>query len=119
MRDSPSIAIIHALIDRGMKVRTYDPEGMEEARKVLPAEVSYGEGPYDIADGADCLVIVTEWDAFRALDLDRLKRVLNQPVMIDLRNIYRPDEMAKAGFIYESVGRPHETCGSKAANAAE
>ncbi len=106
MRDSPAISIINALMDRGMKVRAYDPEGMDEARKVLPAGVEYGTGPYEIADGADCLVIVTEWDAFRALDLDILKSTLTHPIIIDLRNIYRPDEMEKAGFIYESVGRP-------------
>ncbi|MDE1566684.1 UDP-glucose dehydrogenase family protein [Aquabacter sp. P-9] len=106
MRDSPAISIINALMDRGMKVRAYDPEGMDEARKVLPVGVEYGAGPYEIAEGADCLVIVTEWDAFRALDLDRLKEILNHPIIIDLRNIYRPDEMEKAGFIYESVGRP-------------
>ena len=106
MRDSPAISIINALMDRGMKVRAYDPEGMDEARKVLPTGVEYGAGPYEIAEGADCLVIVTEWDAFRALDLDRLKEILNHPIIIDLRNIYRPDEMEKAGFIYESVGRP-------------
>lgn len=119
MRESPSIAIINALIDRGMKIRAYDPEGMAEAQKILPEQVAYGQGPYDIAEGADCLVIVTEWDAFRALDLDRLKRLLKQPVVIDLRNIYRPDEMAKAGFIYESVGRPDATRPPRAASAGE
>ncbi|TDT99415.1 UDP-glucose dehydrogenase [Azorhizobium sp. AG788] len=105
MRESPAISIIHALLDRGMKIRAFDPEGMEEAKKVLPADVAYASGPYEAADGADCLVIVTEWDAFRALDFERMRKLLKQPVLVDLRNIYRPDEMAALGFTYESVGR--------------
>ncbi|OYW32407.1 MAG: hypothetical protein B7Z45_09395 [Azorhizobium sp. 12-66-6] len=106
MRDSPAISIVNALLDKGMTIRAYDPEGMEEARKVLPGEVQYGASPYEIAEGADCLVIITEWDAFRALDFDRLKQIMAQPVLVDLRNIYVPSEMADLGFRYESVGRP-------------
>ncbi|MBA4789397.1 MAG: UDP-glucose/GDP-mannose dehydrogenase family protein [Rhizobiales bacterium] len=106
MRESPAIAIINSLLDKGMRVRAYDPEGMEEAKRLLPAAVEYGNGPYEVAEGADCLVIITEWDAFRALDFDKLKTIMRQPVLVDLRNIYVPDQMAQMGFIYESVGRP-------------
>ena len=105
MRDSPAIAIITALMDKGMQIVAYDPEGMAEARKVLPEGVGYAKGPYEAATGADCLILVTEWDAFRALDLDRLRRLMRQPVFIDLRNVYRPEEVTAAGFRYESVGR--------------
>ncbi|MFG1466798.1 UDP-glucose/GDP-mannose dehydrogenase family protein [Xanthobacter sp. DSM 24535] len=119
MRDSPSIAIVNALLDRGVKVRAYDPEGMEEARKVLPSGVEYGSGPYEIAAGADALVIVTEWDAFRALDFAKLKALLAQPVLVDLRNIYRPEEMAELGFSYDSVGRPAKGAPKDTIQAAE
>lgn len=104
MRDSPAIAVVQTLQDAGAKVRAYDPEGMEQAKKVLD-NVTYCSGSYEAMEGADALVIVTEWDAFRALDLDRAKALLNQPILVDLRNIY-PREMAeKAGFCYTAVGR--------------
>ncbi|HSI39672.1 MAG TPA: UDP-glucose/GDP-mannose dehydrogenase family protein [Xanthobacteraceae bacterium] len=106
MREAPSISIIHSLLDRGAVVRAFDPEGMEEAHKVLPAEVIYASDPYECAEGADALVIVTEWDAFRALDFERIKAGLKRPVVVDLRNIYRPSDMAAMGFTYDSVGRP-------------
>jgi UDPglucose 6-dehydrogenase len=106
MREAPSIALVTALRDMGAKVRAYDPAGMEQAKLVLE-DVVYCGGPYACAEGADALVIVTEWEQFRALDLDRLKEVMASPVLIDLRNIYLPDEMAKRGFVYDSVGRPH------------
>ncbi|MBX9845192.1 MAG: UDP-glucose/GDP-mannose dehydrogenase family protein [Xanthobacteraceae bacterium] len=106
MRDAPSIPLITALHDLGAKVRAYDPVGMEQAKKVLP-EVSYCEDAYECATGADALVIVTEWEQFRALDLDRLKQVMTErPAVVDLRNIYPPGDLAQRGFIYESVGRP-------------
>ena len=105
MRDAPSLSVIAALQDAGARVRAYDPEGMDQARRHLD-EVEYAEDAYACADGADALVMVTEWDLFRALDLDRVKRLLKAPVIVDLRNIYRPDEMARAGFTYVSVGRP-------------
>jgi UDPglucose 6-dehydrogenase len=104
MRDAPSIALIAALQDAGAKVRAYDPEGMEQARRVL-SDVDYAEDPYACARDADALVIVTEWDMFRALDLGRLKAVLKAAVLVDLRNIYRPDEVTRRGFTYVSVGR--------------
>ncbi|WP_029355770.1 UDP-glucose/GDP-mannose dehydrogenase family protein [Bosea sp. 117] len=109
MREAPSIAIVHSLLDKGARVRAYDPEGMAEARKVLPGEVTYAKDAYDCAEGADALVLVTEWDAFRALDFKRIKELLKRPVVVDLRNIYRPQEMAAHGFVYESVGRPQPT----------
>jgi UDPglucose 6-dehydrogenase len=105
MREAPSIPLITALIDQGASVRAYDPESMDQARKELP-EISYAADAYACAKGADALVIVTEWEQFRALDLKRLKAELAQPVVVDLRNIYRPDEMAEHGFTYDSVGRP-------------
>ncbi|WP_210485571.1 UDP-glucose dehydrogenase family protein [Microvirga antarctica] len=105
MRDAPSLDIITTLQDAGASVRAYDPEGMHVAKPMLP-EVDYARDAYDCARGADALVIVTEWDAFRALDLGRLHNALAHPVVVDLRNIYRPDEMRRRGFTYVSVGRP-------------
>jgi len=104
MREAPSIPLITGLLDLGAKVRAYDPEGMEQAKGELP-EITYCEDPYAVANGADVLVIVTEWRQFRALDLKRLKREMANPIMVDLRNIYRRDEMEALGFTYESVGR--------------
>jgi UDPglucose 6-dehydrogenase len=105
MREAPSIALITALQDMGATVRAYDPAGMEQARQVL-SNVVYSDGPYDCAQGADALVIVTEWEQFRALDLDTLKRAMARPVVVDLRNIYRPEEMERLGFVYARVGGP-------------
>ena len=104
MREAPSVPLVTALQDFGARVRAYDPVGIEQARKVLP-DVTFCDGPYSCAEGAHAVVIVTEWEQFRALDLDRLKAVMAAPVVIDLRNIYRPEEMVGRGFIYESVGR--------------
>ena len=103
MRDAPSLAIVPALQAMGARVQAYDPEG-HEARQML-ADVDFKDGPYEAADGADVLVIVTEWDRFRALDLDRLKAAMRAPVMVDLRNVYRPEEMRARGFRYTSIGR--------------
>jgi UDPglucose 6-dehydrogenase len=108
MREAPSIALITALQDMGARVRAYDPEGMEQAKAVLQ-DVTYFNDPYDCAADADALVFVTEWEQFRALDLERLKSAMASPVVVDLRNIYRPDEMASLGFIYDSVGRGKPT----------
>jgi len=104
MRESPSIPLITALQDLGATIKAYDPEGMEQARSEL-SDVTYCDGPYSCAEGADALVIVTEWEQFRALDLPRLKREMACPVIVDLRNIYRPEEVTGHGFRYESVGR--------------
>jgi UDPglucose 6-dehydrogenase len=105
MREAPSLSIIAALQDGGALVRAYDPEGMEQAKRVLE-DVQYVGDPYACAQNADALVIVTEWDAFRALDLQRVKNALKSPVLVDLRNIYRPEDMLAHGFTYVSVGRP-------------
>lgn len=105
IREAPALSIIAALQDRGAIVRAYDPQGMHEAEKILD-HVTYCEDAYDCAKGADALLIVTEWEQFRALDLAQLKGVMTSPVIIDLRNIYRHDEVAHAGFAYHSVGRP-------------
>jgi UDPglucose 6-dehydrogenase len=104
MRDAPSIAIVTALQDAGAIVKAYDPEGVEQAKQVL-SNVLYAQNPYEAVEGADVLAIVTEWNAFRALDLDRVKKLLNAPIVVDLRNIYRPEEMQRKGFIYSSIGR--------------
>jgi len=104
MRDSPAIAIVRTLQDAGATVRGYDPEGMEQAKKDLP-DIVYCASAYEAMEGADALVIVTEWDAFRALDLDRAKTLLKAPVLVDLRNIYPRDMAEAAGFAYSAVGR--------------
>ncbi len=104
MREAPSIPLVTGLKDMGAHVRAYDPAGMEQARQELP-DIDYCDDPYSCAQDADALVIVTEWVQFRALDLAKLKDVLRQPVVVDLRNIYRPEQMAAHGFIYESIGR--------------
>ncbi len=88
----------------GAKVRVYDPAGMEQARQVL-ADVTYCRGPYDCVEDADAVVIVTEWEQFRALDMERLRDLMACPVVVDLRNIYRAEDMKKHRFAYTSVGR--------------
>ena len=105
MREAPSLEIIPALQAAGASVRAYDPEGIDEARKLL-ADVAWCDTAYQTMDGADALVIVTEWNEFRALDLGRVRGLLAAPVLIDLRNIYNPSEMHDAGFDYHSIGRP-------------
>jgi UDPglucose 6-dehydrogenase len=105
MREAPSVAIITALQDSGANIRAFDPEGMKHARSIL-GNVEYANDPYACMEGADALVIITEWDAFRKLDLQRVKSLLRKPVVADLRNIYRPEDMARLGFSYVSVGRP-------------
>ena len=104
MRDSPAIAIIQALQDAGAAIVAYDPEGIDNARKLIEG-VDYADNAYHASEGADAVVIVTEWNQFRALDFTRLKTVMKAPILIDLRNIYRPEEVARHGFSYTSVGR--------------
>src|SRR5215475_911434 len=104
MREAPSIPLIMALQDMGAKVRVHDPVGMQQAKQVL-SDVTYCEGPYDCVEDADAAVIVTEWEQFRALDFDQLKDLMACPVIVDLRNIYRPEEMKRQGFAYTCVGR--------------
>ena len=105
MREAPSLDIIAALQKGGAKVRAFDPEAMGEAKKLLK-NVTWCRGAYDALKGADACTIITEWNAFRALDLDRVKKAMKAPVIVDLRNIYNPREMEAAGFRYTCVGRP-------------
>jgi UDPglucose 6-dehydrogenase len=105
MRDAPSLDIIPLLQKAGARIRAYDPEGMSEARKYLD-DIEWSEDAYGVMQGADALLILTEWNEFRALDLGRTRKLLRKPLVIDLRNIYTPAEMTSAGFEYHSVGRP-------------
>mgnify|MGYP003113032435 CR=1 FL=1 len=105
MRDAPSLDILPLLQQAGARIRAYDPEGMSEARKYL-SDIEWSADAYGVMPGADALLILTEWNEFRVLDLDRVRRELKRPLMIDLRNIYTPGDMAEAGFEYHSVGRP-------------
>ena len=114
MRDSPSLDIVPVLEEQGATVRAYDPEGMTEARHMLP-NVVYCETSYETMGGADALVIVTEWNEFRALDMARVRSLLKNPVIVDLRNVYDPSDMVDAGFDYVSIGRP----AARRAEAAE
>jgi UDPglucose 6-dehydrogenase len=104
MREAPSIPLVTGLLDMGAKVRAHDPVGMEQAKKELP-DIEYCDDPYECVKGADAMVIVTEWAPFRALDLERIKSAMAQPIVVDLRNIYRAGDMAAHGFIYDGVGR--------------
>ena len=104
MREAPSIPLITALQDMGARVRAFDPVGMEQAKAILP-DVAYCDGPYSCADGADGVVIVTEWEQFRALDFNRMKQRMACPLLVDLRNIYSGDEMERHGFLYVGIGR--------------
>jgi UDPglucose 6-dehydrogenase len=104
MREAPSIAVVQALVDAGAKVRAYDPQGMEAAASLLPP-IDYTSSAYEAAEGADCVVIVTEWNEFRSLDFKRLKRSMKTPALVDLRNIYKRAEIEGHGFAYESIGR--------------
>ena len=104
MREAPSLAIAPALLKAGAAIKAHDPEGMAEARKLMP-DLSYCADPYEAMTGADAVVFLTEWNSYRALDLRRMKAVLRQPVVVDMRNIYRPSEMRAAGFRYSSIGR--------------
>ena len=104
MRDSPAIAIIQTLQDAGASIRAYDPEGHEQAAKVLQ-NVTFCDGPYQAIEGADAMVLVTEWDSFRGLDLARIKQVLRNPVLVDLRNVYDRERAEAIGLRYVGIGR--------------
>jgi len=104
IRESSAIAIIEGLLEKGARVKAFDPAAMDEARRVLPG-IAYGKDAYDVAEGCDALVLVTEWNQFRRLDLHRIKSLLRKPVFIDLRNVYEPDQMKQLGFDYDCVGR--------------
>jgi UDPglucose 6-dehydrogenase len=103
MREAPSLALIAALQEMGARVKAYDPAGMQHAKELLQ-DVSFADNPYACAQGADALVLVTEWEQFRALDLARLKQLMARPILVDLRNIYRPDKALEHRFAYHGVG---------------
>ena len=104
MRDSPAIAVVQTLKDAGAIVSGYDPEGMENARRMM--DIEFASGPYQAAEGADVAVLVTEWNEFRALDLQHLKSIMKSPVLVDLRNVYRKPEVEAHGFTYSGIGKP-------------
>ncbi len=106
MRDSPSLSIVPELRRAGATIRAFDPEGVADAKMLMP-DLDYCGDAYEAMEGADALILITEWNEFRALDLDRVKNLLRHPVVIDLRNIYKPDEMIAAGLTYHSIGRPN------------
>src|SRR6201990_3169257 len=107
MREAPSIPLVTGLLDMGAKVRAHDPVGMEAARRELP-DIEYCDDPYACVKGADAMVVVTEWVQYRTLDLEQIKAAMAKPVIVDLRNVYRPEEVRALGFTYESVGRAPE-----------
>jgi len=104
LRESPAVRIIRGLVSAGARIRAYDPAAMQEAHQVLP-EIACADDAYDAARGCDALVIATEWNQFRSLDWDRMKKVLKSPTVVDLRNVYEPDQMKSLGFAYTGVGR--------------
>jgi len=107
MRDSPTIEIIKGLQEAGARIRAFDPAAMDNARHIFE-DVDYREDAYAVADGADVLVVATEWNQFRSIDLDRIRKSMRTPVVVDMRNIYDPDRMRELGFTYDCVGRPGE-----------
>jgi len=105
MRDAPSLAILPKLIENGCRIHAHDPQGVHEAKTLLPSEVQYFDDIYSAIDGVDAVVLMTEWNMYRNLDMDLIKEKLKQPVFIDLRNVYEPDKMKSLGFDYQSIGR--------------
>jgi UDPglucose 6-dehydrogenase len=105
MRDAPSLTILPVLHEKGAKIKVHDPQGMKEARKYLPAGIEYMENPYQVCDGADALVLMTEWNQYRALDLERIRSLMRKAVFVDLRNVYEPEGLKELGFTYFGVGR--------------
>ena len=105
MRDSPAMSILPALLEKGAQIHAYDPKGMDEAKELLPEGITYVDDPYHAINEADAVVILTEWNAFRGMDLDKIKNSMKDNKFIDLRNIYEPDDMKKLGFDYHCIGR--------------
>ena len=105
IRESPALTILEGLDAAGARVKAFDPASNEACREILP-QIDYVSDPYEAVEGAEATVIVTEWNLFRALELQRLRKLMAKPLIIDLRNLYEPDKMAAAGFSYVSVGRP-------------
>jgi UDPglucose 6-dehydrogenase len=106
MRESPTIPIVHGLVERGARVRAFDPAAIQQAKPLLPDSVAYCDDAYEAARGADALVIATEWNQFRALEFGRLAKLMTRPLIVDLRNLYEPARVAASGFRYVSLGRP-------------
>lgn len=104
IRESPAIDIIKLLLQEGAKIRCFDPLAMDNTKKILP-DIIYCENEYEVAEGSDCLVIATEWNQFRNLDLLRIKELLKTPILIDLRNLYELEKVKELGFTYEGLGR--------------
>jgi len=105
MREAPSLTILPALLEKGARIRAHDPQGMKEATNYLPPAVEYFKDPYKACEGADALVLMTEWNQYRALDLSRIKSLMKSPLFVDLRNVYEPAQMKERGFKYVGVGR--------------
>jgi len=105
MREAPATTIIPALLEKGAHIKAHDPKGMEEAKKYLPADIKYVENAYEACTDADAVILMTEWNQYRALDLDKIHNILKDPVFIDLRNVYEPEKMKALGFRYTGVGR--------------
>jgi len=105
MRDSPSLAIIPNLLDKGAVINAHDPQGAAEAKKLLPGNVNYFEDSYKAVEGADALVLMTEWNEYRGLDFDKVKQLMKGNVVVDLRNVYEPGQMHEYGFTYTCIGR--------------
>ena len=104
MREAPAVYIIRELIEQGVNVKAFDPQAMEMAKTLLP-DIEYCQSPYEAASGCDALLILTEWDEFRNLDLTKIKQLLKQPIIVDGRNIFDPKAMKEYGFIYSGIGR--------------
>ncbi len=105
MRDAPSLTILPALLEKGASIKAHDPQGMKEAALYLPAGIEYKENPYQVCEGADVLILMTEWNQYRALDFERIKSLMKKAVFVDLRNVYEPGDMKELGFTYSGVGR--------------
>ena len=105
MRDAPSLTILPALLEKGAKIQVHDPKGMDEASQYLPAGITYKDTPYQVCEGADALILMTEWNQYRALDFNRIKSLMKESLLIDLRNIYEPEALTEIGFRYVGVGR--------------
>jgi UDPglucose 6-dehydrogenase len=105
MRDAPAVTIIPALLERGARIHAHDPQGMDEARKVLPEEVVYFSDIYESVDQADAIVLLTEWNVYRGLDIEKIRQHMRGNAFVDLRNVYEPGAMQQAGFEYVCVGR--------------
>ncbi|MGI9571335.1 MAG: UDP binding domain-containing protein, partial [Desulfobulbia bacterium] len=105
MRDAPSLTILPALLEKGAIINAHDPKGMAEASQNLPAGITYKETPYEVCEGADALILLTEWNQYRALNFDRIKSLMKKLLFIDLRNVYEPETLKEAGFRYVGVGR--------------